>query len=334
LLEFKKIGRKIKSVFSRKKKKVVKAKGKKEEPKKVKLTKKELMKKAVKMAIIPAIAAILLFVGTFLFLRQTSPAFTAAGFGFVLLFVYMIARIKLIAIAKIKKMELVFPDFIELMSSNLRAGMTTDKALLLSSRKEFHPLDDEILILGKEIMTGKDMGSALTEMSKRIKSEKIEKTINIITSGIKSGGNLAVLLEETAVNMRERNFVEKRASSNVSMYIIFIVFAIAVGAPTLFSLSAVLVQVLTNILVNIPQIDSSINTPVSLSSINISLTFITYFSMIFLMTINILASLMLGLVMKGEEKEGIKYMLPMIAVSLTVYVVIRTILIKYFGDIG
>jgi pilus assembly protein TadC len=70
-------------------------------------------------------------------------------------------------------MEEVFPDFIELVSSNLRAGMTVDKALLLSSRKEFSPLDIEILRLGKDILTGTYINIALTNMAKRIKSEKI-----------------------------------------------------------------------------------------------------------------------------------------------------------------
>src|SRR3989338_10958147 len=56
--------------------------------------------------------------------------------------VYFIVKERLKVSARINKMELVFPDFIELMASNLRAGMTIDSALLLSSRKEFVPLDE------------------------------------------------------------------------------------------------------------------------------------------------------------------------------------------------
>ncbi|MCA9485884.1 MAG: hypothetical protein KC506_03510, partial [Nanoarchaeota archaeon] len=67
----------------------------------------------------------------------------------------------------IKKMENVFPDFISLMSSNLRAGMTIDRALLLSSRKEFAPLDKEILQVGKDILTAKEISVALKDMADR-----------------------------------------------------------------------------------------------------------------------------------------------------------------------
>ena len=234
---------------------------------------------------------------------------------------------------KVKAMENVFPDFIELMASNLRAGMTIDKALLFSSRKEFSPLDEEILALGKDILTGKEISIALLDMARRIKSDKILKTIGIINSGIRSGGNLAILLEKTAINLRERGFVEKRAASNVLMYVIFIFFAVAVGAPILFSLSSVLVEVLTSILGNIPDVSVNINSPISLTKISISSNFIIYFSMFFLAVIDILASLLLGLVDKGDEKQGLKYTAPLIAVSLIVFFVVRTLLMGYFSGL-
>ena len=75
-------------------------------------------------------------------------------------------------------MEEAFPDFIQLMSSNLRAGITVDRSFMLSARPEFFPLDDEISKAGREIATGQDTGRALLNMSERIGSEKIEKTIS------------------------------------------------------------------------------------------------------------------------------------------------------------
>ncbi len=253
---------------------------------------------------------------------------------FILFQAYFIIKTILTKTARIRKMEEVFPDFIELMASNLRAGMTIDKALLLSSRKEFAPLDIEILNLGKDILTGREINNALNDMAKRINSEKILKTITVINSGIKSGGNLAILLEKTAINMRERSFVEKRAASNVLMYLIFISFAVTVGAPILFSLSTVLVKILSSILLNIPSIETStINIPFKFTTLNISLDFITYFSVIFLITIDILASFLLGLVSKGEEKAGLKYLIPLIAVSITIFIIIKEVMFKQLSGL-
>lgn len=255
---------------------------------------------------------------------------------FILIEMYFLIKELLKKSAKIKKMEDVFPDFIELMASNLRAGMTIDKALLLSSRKEFSPLDEEILNLGKDIVTGKEISRALQEMAGRIGSEKIIKTITIINSGIKSGGNLAVLLEQTAVNMRERGFVEKKAASNVLMYMIFIFFAVAIGAPVLFALSTVLLQVLMNILQGMPNVEIGANVPnipFALTTIKISVTFVMYFAIVFLTAIDILASLLLGLVSTGEEKAGLKYTVLLIIISITVFFVVRTALLSYFAGI-
>lgn len=263
-----------------------------------------------------------------------------AGISFLAIFIliesYFFIKQLLKKSARIKKMEEVFPDFIELMASNLRAGMTIDKALLLSSRKEFAPLDEEILNLGKDIVTGKEISRALQEMANKIGSEKIIKTITIINSGIKSGGNLAILLEQTAVNMRERSFVEKKAASNVLMYMIFIFFAIAVGAPILFALSTVLLQVLMNILQGMPNVQMGGNVPnipFALTTIKLSVTFIIYFAIIFLTAIDILASLLLGLVSTGEEKAGLKYTIPLILISLTVFFIVRFALLAYFSGI-
>jgi len=76
--------------------------------------------------------------------------------------------------AKGRFVEFVLPDALQLMASNLRAGFTTDRALLLAARTEFGIFQTELNRLGKELTVGKDMGTALLDMSKRIKSDKLE----------------------------------------------------------------------------------------------------------------------------------------------------------------
>jgi archaellum biogenesis protein FlaJ (TadC family) len=250
----------------------------------------------------------------------------------VLMKIFFTTKIKLESFKKIKKMEEVFPDFLQLVTSNLKAGMTIDKSILLSSRKEFSPLDEEITKLGKDIVTGKPIEEALIQMSKRTNSEKIKKTMEIIISGIKSGGDIATLLEQTSANLKERNYVEKKSSSNVLTYVIFIFFAVAVGSPVLFSLSTILVEVLKSILSNIPVIETNFSLPFTLTNINISPEFITYFSIVFLITTSILGSLIIGLVRKGSEKEGIKYIIPIISLSLTIFFIVRKVLRGYFSS--
>lgn len=246
---------------------------------------------------------------------------------------YISTRKKLIENQKIKTMEVVFPDFLQLISSNLKAGIPIDKAIVISSRKEFSPLDEQINQFGRDIVTGKPVELAMKEMSLRIGSEKISKTISLIITGMRSGGNIATLLEETSANLKERQYVEKRAASNIIMYIVLILFAVGIGAPILFSLSTVLVGVLTKILGNLPEVQTSIATPFAFTSISISSTFITYFAIFFLLTIDILGSMVIGLVQKGEEREGLKYVLPLVIVSLSVFFILKLVLANYFSNI-
>ncbi len=258
--------------------------------------------------------------------------FVVAG----LFFLYIHFQKKLKEMGRRKRIELVFPDFLQLMATNLRAGMTIDRAMMFSSRPEFTPLDQEILQTGKDIATGKSIETSLLDMAKRTKSEKIHKTILLIISGIRAGGNLATLLEETSINIRERTFVEKRAASNVLMYVIFIFVAAAVGAPLLFSLSSLLVETLINVLAGLPEVQaasSQSSLPFTLSSINISIDFIKYFSIVFIIVINILASLVLGLVSKGEEKEGIRYLIPMLVVSMITFFIVRVLLSRFVAGL-
>lgn len=298
-----------------------------------KVKEKAKTKRKVVMLIVLLVALVLVLV--FLFLNKTV-AFSFLSFFVVvcLFYLYFYLNDKLKKAARIKKMEDNFPDFLQLMASNLRAGMTVDRAMILSARPEFDPLDKEILNVGKEIATGRSIEAALNEMSKRIGSEKIEKTIFLVISGLKSGGNLAILLEETSINMRERNFVEKKASSNVLMYVIFIFIAACVGAPVLFSLSSLLVETLTNVLSGLPSMETTtaMSMPFTLSRVSISITFIKYFSLVFIIVTNILAALVLGLVNKGDEKQGLKYLVPMLAISISIFFVLRWLLSGFIAS--
>ena len=140
------------------------------------------------------------------------------------------------------------------MASNLRAGLTTEKALFSSARKEFGILQQELSRIGKEVATGKELGIALKGITKRIRSDKLEKTISLIVTGINAGGELSELLEQTSNNLKQQALVEKRVRSSVLMYVIFIFIAVGIGAPALYGLSSFLVEVLTEkIAIEIPQ---------------------------------------------------------------------------------
>lgn len=246
---------------------------------------------------------------------------------FILLNLFFYFRLSLRASNRIMKMEKLFPDVISLMASNLRAGVTVEKAFILSSRPEFGPLENEILKTGKEIATGKNIVFALNAMAKRIDSEKISKVITLILTGLKAGGNISNLLEETSRNMKEKEVIEKKAASTILMYVIFIFVAVGIGGPVLFGLGSVLVEIVIDLTSRLPSVDASqLSLPFTFTKTSISLNFVIYFSIAFILITDLITCLVVGLVNKGEGKQGLKYFIPLALVSLTIFLTIRIFL--------
>src|SRR3989344_987221 len=248
---------------------------------------------------------------------------------FILLFVFFEAAayfyLLLRADTKARIVEGVLPDALQLMASNLRAGLATDRALLLSARPEFGPLQHEINEVGKKITMGDDISTSLMLMTERIRSEHLRKTLLLIVVGLKSGGELASLLEQTAENLRQQRFVEEKIRSSVMMYVFFIFAAVAIGSPLLFGLSSFLVEVLKSNIssLSLPETSYSSSLPLSFSEVSLSSEFVMFFSIISLVTSSVMCSFILGLIGKGKETRGIRYIPILILISLGMFFLTR-----------
>lgn len=253
-----------------------------------------------------------------------------------LILVQVLAHVLLLlkADAKGRLVEDALPDALQLMSSNLKAGLTVDKALMLSVRPEFGPLSDELNLVGKEVAVGKDISKSLLDMSDRIKSEKLHKTVLLITSGLKAGGELAPLLSHTSQNLRNQKFMEEKTKASVLMYVIFIFSAICFGSPILFGLSSFLVEVLAK---NIGAIEIAPTVaaqfPVAMTKVAISSGFITTFVLVCLVTTSILGSLVLGLISKGSEREGLKFAPILLVVTISIFFLVRLLISTMLGSL-
>ena len=259
---------------------------------------------------------------------------------FVVFIVMIITEIMLLKVDADKKgkfIENVLPDALELMASNLRAGFTVDRALLLSIRPEFGPLKDEINLIGKKITAGMEITRALKEMIERVKSKKLERAILLINSGLRSGGELASLLEQTSEGLLNQNLVDKKIRASVGMYVMFIFIAICIGAPVLFGLSSYLIEILTTTLrsVDIPDISTmgNVGLPFAIPKVTIPIEFLLVYIVSFLVATSFFGSLVIGLISKGNEKEGFKYIIPILIVSITLFFIVRIIIRGLLGGL-
>lgn len=245
---------------------------------------------------------------------------------FIIFYIAIYLWLIVYADKKAKFVEEVLPDALQLMATNLRSGFTTDRAFLLSARPEFGPLQEEINMVGKEVTAGRPIEEALNDITKRIRSDKLDRSIALIVSGVKSGGRLADLLQQTSNELKNQALVDKKVRSSVNMYVIFIFVATAFGAPLLLGLSTFLVDVLSATLKNIQiptNVASSFSIPIAIKAVSVSPDFVFKYALLSILTTSILGSFTIGLISKGREKDGIKLLPVLILVSLALFFFVR-----------
>jgi len=253
------------------------------------------------------------------------------GFG-----VYVLLQLS--AESKAKFVESILPDALQLMASNIRAGLTTDKALILAARPEFGPLRDEISKIGKETMAGRNFTEALERSTERIRSKDMERTIALIVQSLKSGGQLADLLDQTADDMRDQQIIQKEISASVLMYAVFIAIAITLGAPLLFALSSFLLELLvTNMELISSQMPTSMREmastamPITVTNISIRPEFAITYSLLSIGISTLFGSIVMGLILKGEETAGLKYMPVMLIIAVCLFYLAHFLLKTFLG---
>ena len=165
-----------------------------------------------------------------------------ASFGLVWVVVYSV--INMMADKRSDEVEGALPDVLQIVGANISAGMTPYNALWISARKEFGALAEEIKIAQKETLGGKAFADALTDMSGRVRSNVMQRTIRLLIQGMKAGGELPRILQGIGNDIREMRLLQKEMAANTMSYILFILFGMVLGAPLLFSVSIQFVDIM------------------------------------------------------------------------------------------
>ena len=251
-----------------------------------------------------------------------TPFIALAIYGLFHLLFYLWLTIK--ADGKGREIEKVLPDALQLMAMNLKAGMTTERAILLAARPEFGAFEQELSKVTKQVLAGADIKEALTDMTKRIKSEKFERTISLLVEGMNAGGELSDLLNQSAEDIRNQKIIEGEIQANVMMYAIFIFFATAVGAPMLYSISTFLVGVLGEQFSRF-SVSQTVSTGISFfqGSISLKNEFLLMYALLSLTITAFFSSMIIGIIKSGKEKDGLKLFPVILLCSFIVFGAVR-----------
>lgn len=293
-----------------------------------------------KMLLISLIVSLLFaFLADFTF-RLVGPIVIIVAISvFVIMHVVFYSWLVLSGESKAQFVNSVLPDALRLVASNLRSGSTVDRALMQSAREEFGPLKDAIDNAGKEISTGKSEDEAFRGMSKNINSESFERAIDLIIHGIKSGGELAKILDKIADVFRNRMLLTKEMRSGVLMYAIFIFFVLGLGAPVLFAVSNYLVGVMSSG-INQPSMELGEDLEIvggpmfaNTKSSSVSHEFMTIYFVIAMIASSITGSIILGQILSGKVRAGLKFIPILITMSLVLFFAVGHVLSAFIGGI-
>lgn len=249
---------------------------------------------------------------------------------------FLYVLLGLVMDSRTRQIEQVLADALQLMSANVRAGMTLDRAIWLSARPEFGPLEDEIKLFGSEVLGGVSMTEALRNIKKRVNSNLLDRTLKLMEEGIKSGGEMAHLLDETAMDIRKIQTMRREIKSNVIMYSMFIMFASVLGAPLLFGVSVYFIEMIGGFYA-----DRAADIPTEMSSSGmmkmtgpqVNPDDMTMFAIACIILTTIFGAMIIGLIQSGKEKRGLKYVPLLTGGALTVFFLVRFLISSLFGNI-
>lgn len=261
-------------------------------------------------------------------------------FTVIAIFIAPYLLFTLVADARKKEIETVLPDILLLTSANIKSGMTIDRAILFSARPEFGTLSDHFKKAAFKVYSGAEVEETLSGMTHNIKSGIFGRTIDLLVEGIKGGGSVAKLLEETATDIRNSEAVQREIKSTVTMYVMFLVIAGVIGAPVLYAISTFMVTSISSMwgqqgsggaeMSNaMAASGSSFITFSSPAGLDVS-TF-SYFAIGAIIITTFFAGIIISMIQTGNAKQGIKYVPILVSASLTIYFAIRAVLMKIFG---
>ncbi|MFQ5475270.1 MAG: type II secretion system F family protein [Candidatus Nanoarchaeia archaeon] len=240
--------------------------------------------------------------------------FTTAVSLFVLWLLFYFTLDILIYKRKVE-IEDVLPDFLQLTSANIRAGMPMDRALWFSIRPRFGVLAKEMEEVAKRTLTGEELEVALRGFSEKYDSLILKRSVYLLIEGVKAGGEVGELLDRIGSNIQQIKMMQKEMAANVMTYVIFISVAVVFGAPFLFGLASALIGIIQQIgsMIDISQAGVT-GMSFKFSPNVIDPKEFKIFAILSLSVTSLSASAIISTIQKGSVKAGLKY-IPMFATA-------------------
>ncbi|MBD3261894.1 MAG: hypothetical protein GF334_09560 [Candidatus Altiarchaeales archaeon] len=289
---------------------------------------------------ITLIYSVLFSVAAYLFatvLALPQTLVTASVLGcFTAVWLSPIVIVNLLIMQRTLSIEEVLPDVLVIVSQNMASGMTSYNSLWSAARPEFGPIAVELQQAAKATLTGLPLTEALYGITRRVKSERLARTIRLIIQGINSGGNLPEVLSGIAEDMRTELNLGKAMRTETRGHVLFILFALLIGSPLLLGISYQFISIFSALTEKIGLEEITEKTPeamlmFNLSGLSVSPEFFQTYSIVVLTVSSVLGAFLVGLLQSGRLISGAPNIPVFTFISVMVFFGIKFLLGKVFA---
>lgn len=230
------------------------------------------------------------------------------------------------------EIEKDLPEFLDNLVSNLKGGISLEKAFLKSVRKEQKSLLMEVTLINEKIMMGSSAMDAIRGFRKRFEdSAIISRTFFLIEEGIKGGGNLASPLEKISANLKRIYILNDEIKASSGGFAVIIKGISLIVAPLLFALAITLLTFIGNLFALLSDSGTDF---ISVEGVPPEFTtYLIFFSYAMIILITFFSSLITSQLKNEQTYEALKYIPIYIGIALFLYWQFSKLLLLFFGNI-
>lgn len=162
--------------------------------------------------IITLTVPLILFIISWILTRMILAAIGIAIMGFMAPNIY----ISFLKSKRQKDMEEQLPEFLNILSNGVRAGLSLNQGMAIAIEEIKDPIHYEFSKLLHELNLGRSLQDALLDLGARAQNESIDIFVMSVTIQREIGGNLSEILDIIAETIRERLKLKRHINSVTS----------------------------------------------------------------------------------------------------------------------
>lgn len=248
----------------------------------------------------------------------------------IIIYLYFDLTIKIFK--RTKEIETILPEYLQVVSSNLKGGLSFEKSLWNAINPEFSIVAKEITIVSKKVMTGNDLSEALLEFTDKYDSPLLKRSFDLIIGEVEGGGQIAFIVDKVIDNIRKTRVLKEEMAASTLTYMIFIGAIVILIAPGLFALSYHLLNIMSGF-------SSQVSTnavqgmPIRLGAGNLNISDYRLFSVLSILLIALFSAILISIIQTGDVRSGVKYIPAFMLSSIFFYFLFTIALGVMFGGI-